>query len=90
MRTRTDDCPALFVTEDVGRLTYDGLRAILTRRSELAGLNEIPSAYDFRRTLVLEFFTQRRGYLFLSKDFGACQRSSVVALPDVGLTKMAR
>ena len=55
LRSREDDNPALFVTNDSGRLTYDGMRAILTRRSELAGLTERPSAHDFRRTMALEF-----------------------------------
>ena len=55
LRSRKDDCQALFVTDEGSRLTYDGLRAILTRRGELAGLKEIPSAHDFRRTMALEF-----------------------------------
>ena len=55
LRSREDYCPALFVTDEGERLTYNGLRAILTRHSELAGLTEIPSAHDFRRTMALEF-----------------------------------
>lgn len=55
LRSREDDHPALFATDDGNRLTYDGLRAILTRRAELAGLKDVPSAHDFRRTMALEF-----------------------------------
>lgn len=55
LKTRTDDCPALFATDAGTRLTYDGLRAILTRRAELAGLKEVPSTHDFRRTMALQF-----------------------------------
>jgi site-specific recombinase XerD len=55
LRTRKDDNPALFTTDEGSRMTYDGLRSILTRRSELAELKDIPSAHDFRRTMALEF-----------------------------------
>ncbi|MEI6289445.1 MAG: tyrosine-type recombinase/integrase [Chloroflexota bacterium] len=55
IRTRKDDNQALFTTDEGNRMTYDGLRAVFTRRAELAGLKNIPSAHDFRRTMALEF-----------------------------------
>ena len=55
LRSRTDDNQALFTTDEGNRMTYDGIRAMLHRRAELADLKDIPSAHDFRRTMALEF-----------------------------------
>jgi len=52
LRRREDSGTALWVTREGGRLTYDGLRAILTRRAALAGV-ECPSLHDFRRAFAL-------------------------------------
>jgi site-specific recombinase XerD len=45
---------ALWVTKDADRLTYDGLRAILTRRAKLAGVTVL-SPHDFRRAMAINF-----------------------------------
>ncbi len=52
VKLRRDDNPALFVTDEASRLTYDGLRAIMTRRAQLAGIDP-PALHSFRRTFVL-------------------------------------
>ena len=55
LRMRHDNHPALWITKDNDRLTYDGLRAILTRRAKLAGLRETPSPHDFRRAVAINY-----------------------------------
>jgi site-specific recombinase XerD len=52
MKLRQDDSPALFVTDEGGRLTYDGLRAIMTRRAKLAGIAP-PALHGFRRAFTI-------------------------------------
>lgn len=52
VKLRRDDCPALFVTDEGGRLTYDGLRAIMTRRAGLAGIAP-PALHGFRRAFTI-------------------------------------
>jgi integrase/recombinase XerD len=55
LRMRRDQCPALWTTKDADRLTYDGLRAILTRRARLANLKEVPSPHDFRPAMAINY-----------------------------------
>ena len=45
--------PALFVSKTNERLTYAGLRQMLERRSNLAGLKTEPTPHDFRRQFAL-------------------------------------
>ena len=52
---RADNHPALWIAKHGDRLTYDGLRAILTRRAKLAGLKETPSPHDFRRAMAINY-----------------------------------
>jgi site-specific recombinase XerD len=52
LRQRDIDGP-LWQTVDGRRLTYDGLRAILTRRANQAGVSP-PSLHGFRRLFALE------------------------------------
>lgn len=52
LRTRTDDCEALFVTDDGHRLTYLGLRSIIYRRSKEANIDP-PPPHSFRRFFAL-------------------------------------
>lgn len=51
LKMRTDDSAALFVT-DTGRLTYWGLRTMLDRRSNLAGLQNV-TLHSFRRAFAI-------------------------------------
>lgn len=44
---------ALFVSKRMERLTYDGLRQLIQRRSKLAGLKKEPTLHDFRRQFAL-------------------------------------
>lgn len=55
LKHRANDHPALWVTHPrygPGRLGYDGLRGILTRRAKQAGI-EPPALHDFRRGFAL-------------------------------------
>jgi site-specific recombinase XerD len=45
--------PALFVAKTMGRLSYDGLRQIIRRRSKRAHLRKEPTLHDFRRQFAL-------------------------------------
>jgi site-specific recombinase XerD len=54
LRMRHDNHPALWITKDRDRLTYDGLRAILTRRAKQAGVT-VPSPHDFRRAMAINY-----------------------------------
>lgn len=53
LKKRTDDSPALWITEQGERLTRFGLDRILRTRAKLAGLANPPSAHDFRRAFAL-------------------------------------
>ena len=53
LRRRHDQCPALFVSKDGERLTYDGLRQLLERRAVQAKLANKPKLHGFRRAFAL-------------------------------------
>lgn len=53
LRLRNDQCPAMFVSRERERLTYNGLRLLLDRKVILAKLETKPSLHDFRRAFAL-------------------------------------
>ena len=53
LRLRHDPCPALFISKDEERLTYDGLRQLLDRRAKRAQLGNKPKLHGFRRAFAL-------------------------------------
>lgn len=54
LRSRQDQSPALFISQkDAERLTYDGLRQLLDRRTALAKLQKKPVLHGFRRAFAL-------------------------------------
>jgi integrase/recombinase XerD len=53
LRMRHDQSPALFVSKDRERLTYDGLRQLLERRAKLAKRGNKPKLHGFRRAFAL-------------------------------------
>jgi integrase/recombinase XerD len=72
LHQRKDDLPALWVTHPrfgSQRLSYDGLRAVLTRRSKLTGIEE-PSIHDFRRAFCLSMLRSGTDIFTLSKFMG--------------------
>lgn len=52
LKARNDNEPALWISEQGGRLTYWGLREMIRRRSKAAGI-EPPGLHDFRRFFAL-------------------------------------
>lgn len=52
LKARTDNNPALWVTDERERLTYSGLRGIIRRLSERANVVQ-PALHDFRRAFAL-------------------------------------
>jgi len=53
LRMRHDQSPAMFVSKDEERLTYDGLRQLLERRAKRAKLGNKPKLHGFRRAFAL-------------------------------------
>ena len=53
LRLRHDSSPALFISKDEERLTYDGLRLLLERRAKRAKLSNKPKLHGFRRAFAL-------------------------------------
>ncbi len=53
LRMRHDQSPAMFVSKDEERLTYDGLRQLLDRRAKRAELSNKPKLHGFRRAFAL-------------------------------------
>lgn len=72
LRHRRDNNIALWVTHPrfgSERLGYDGLRGILTRRAQEAGMNE-PSSHDFRRAFALAMLRNGTDIFTLAKLMG--------------------
>jgi integrase/recombinase XerD len=69
LKTREDNNPAVWLTDEKTRLTYDGLRQIIKRRSIDAGV-PIPGLHDFRRAFTLNFIRNGGGILTASRLLG--------------------
>jgi site-specific recombinase XerD len=52
------------------RLTYDGLRQLLQRRSKLAGLRKEPTLHDFRRQFALSMLNNGTDIFSLQRLMG--------------------
>jgi integrase/recombinase XerD len=52
LKHRDDYDKALWITDDMQRLRYDGLRSVITRRAKLANIKP-PSLHSFRRAFAL-------------------------------------
>ena len=71
LRTRDNlEVQALFVSKTLERLTYDGLRQILQRRSKLAGLKKEPTLHDFRRQFALSMLNNGADIFSLQRLMG--------------------
>lgn len=69
LKHRTEDNPALWVTDEGERLTYSGLRQIMRRRSERAGV-DTPGLHDFRRFFALQCLRNGMDIFTLQKLMG--------------------
>lgn len=63
LKKRDDDCPYLWVSEKGEKLQYWGLREIVRRRSQKAGV-ETPGIHDFRRAFALNFLRNNPGEIY--------------------------
>jgi site-specific recombinase XerD len=70
LRLRTNDCGALWVTEDqTERLTYWGLKSMVVRRSRAAGV-KTPGLHAFRRQFALSCLRSGMNVYFLQNLMG--------------------
>ena len=72
LASRNDQSPALWVTHSrfgSDRLSYDGLREVLSRRAKEARVEE-PSPHDFRRAFALSMLRNRTDIFTLAKLMG--------------------
>lgn len=69
LKLRNDNNPALWVTKDGDRLTYDGLRSVMVRRAAQAGVEE-PSLHGFRRAFALNMLRAGVNIYSLQKLMG--------------------
>ena len=72
LKTRRDNNPALFVTEDGKRFGYFGLRSIISRLSVHAGISE-PPIHSFRRCFALTMYRKGVPILVISSLLGHSQ-----------------
>jgi integrase/recombinase XerC/integrase/recombinase XerD len=77
LRSRRDDCPALFVTTDSYRLTYSGLHEVLRRRMKDSGIKGA-QLHGFRRAFAL-------GMLRGGCDIFSLQR--ILGHSDIGIMR---
>ncbi len=69
LKNREDNNQALWVTQDGERLSYGGLRGIITRRAILANI-KCPSLHSFRRAFALNCLTNGMDIFTLQKLMG--------------------
>ena len=69
LRTRADNNPALWVTNEGERLTYEGLNQVLRRRAQYAGVRK-PGLHDFRRAFALNCLRAGMDIFTLQKLMG--------------------
>ena len=69
LRRRRDDNLPVWITNSEERLTYWGLRQIVRRRAEKAGV-DVPSLHDFRRAFALECLRNGMDVYSLQKLMG--------------------
>jgi integrase/recombinase XerD len=72
LKNRRDNSAALWVTHPrfgSERLSYEGLREVLTRRAQGAGVEE-PALHDFRRAFALSMLRNRTDIFTLAKLMG--------------------
>jgi site-specific recombinase XerD len=70
LRMRHDRSPALFVSINGDRLTYNGLRLLLDRRATTARLHSKPTLHDFRRAFALNMLRNGADIFALQRLMG--------------------
>ncbi len=69
LKRRDDNSPALFVSDDGERLSYDGLRAVMTRRAKLAAIDP-PALHGFRRAFAVNMLRNGVDAVTISRLLG--------------------
>jgi integrase/recombinase XerD len=69
LRTRVDNSPALFITKDLERLSYEGLNTIVRRRAEKAGIAK-PEIHAFRRAFAINMLRAGTDLITLQRLMG--------------------
>lgn len=69
LKLRQDTHPALWVNDEFERLAYDGLRSLLTRLAQAAGVTA-PTPHDFRRAFALTMLRNGTDLITLSRLMG--------------------
>ncbi len=69
LRTRKDDCNALWVTSEATALAYPSMRQIIRRRAKAANIKE-PGLYEFRRAFAINFLRNGGNVLMLQRLLG--------------------
>ena len=70
LRLRHDQSPAVFVSKEEERLTYDGLRQLLERRAKRAKLVNKPKLHGFRRAFALNMLRSGVDIFILQRLMG--------------------
>jgi site-specific recombinase XerD len=70
LRLRHNPSPALFISKDEERLTYDGLRLLLERRAKRAKLSDKPKLHGFRRPFALNMLRSCVDIFALRRSMG--------------------
>ena len=69
LKLRDDNSPALFISDDGDRLSYDGLRAVMTRRAKLAGI-PAPPLHSYRRAFAVNLLRAGVDVVSISRLLG--------------------
>jgi integrase/recombinase XerD len=76
LKCRNDSNSAVWITNNSERFSYDGLRAVITRRSKQAGINP-PSIHSFRRQFALSMHRAGVNIYVLQKLMGHADLSTL-------------
>jgi site-specific recombinase XerD len=69
LKTRTDKSPAMFITKDIERLSYEGLNTIVRRRAQKAGIAK-PGIHAFRRAFAINMLRAGTDLITLQRLMG--------------------
>ena len=70
LKSRYDNNPSLWITTNLDRFSYDGLRGVITRRAKLANINPVPSLHSFRRAAALALLRNGADIITIQRILG--------------------
>jgi integrase/recombinase XerD len=83
LKSRTDDNPSLFVTDEDGRFAFMGLRMLVTRLCKRAGIKPI-GVHSFRRACALTMYRKTKDIFFVSKYLGHSRIDVTIRYLNIG------